>query len=149
MLALLIYYYHYVQCNTVTLFTIYLLFWLILLGFISILPWCLFFYYTCMVFYHNWQPFWGFLFIIQNNHVVQRQVHATKLFFWAIIAEGRGSRPARGISRLHWTLHHSLMQLSRFMLTMVEIWLGLLWVYHLAYIVSINERSVAKFLDHS
>jgi len=51
-----------------------------------------------MVFYHNWQPFWGFLFIIQNNHVVQRQVHATKLFFWAIIAEGRGSRPARNIA---------------------------------------------------
>ena len=65
MLALLIYYYHYVQCNTVTLFTIYLLFWLILLGFISILPWCLFFCYTCMVSYHNWQPFW--VFIINNT----------------------------------------------------------------------------------
>jgi len=109
----------------------------------------LFFYYTCMVFYHNWQPFWGFLFIIQNNHVVQRQVHATKLFFWAIIAEGRGSRPARGISQLHWTLHHSLMQLSRFMLTMVEIWLGLLWVYHFSYIVLISERSAAKLMNHS
>jgi hypothetical protein len=68
-------------------------------------------------------------------------------FFWAIIAEARGLRPASGISQLHWTLHHSLMQLSRFMLIMLVIWLGLLWVYHVSYIVAINERSAAKFYE--